>query len=699
MRVQLLGLLGVSILSLYGQPLQQPLARVGLAAGYGPNLFTAQFRQLPGVPNCCPGFDGGRGTGIAVSLVGEYPWLPYAWFSGQLGYWSLSGDLWKQERIGNVALLGAQGDTVLRAAEVEHTINASLSVGVLDVGVSSRFFGHFLSRLGIAVGVLLRQEFRQYEQLIAPEGFVFAVEGSRRRNEYSGPIPESPRALVGASFSVGYALPVGSTWELVPTLHYATFLNNLSSVSWKPSALRFGLALLHSLVPPPEPLRDTVYHRDTAVVAVVGLSREEVVLQSRQVRHDTLQIYGRPLYRATILEEWLRRTPRQPALEAELALQLPDTASMLVLEELLQEEAFPLLPYVFFPDGSAQLEQTRMQLLTPAEAQRFEESQLPMNTLHIYSHLLNIVGKRLRQFPEAELTITGCVSNVGVEHGNRELAQRRAEAVRDYLVKVWAIEPRRLRVQARLLPAVPSNPQTPEGQEENRRVELSATMPEILAPVFLSEVSYVATPSAVIARTAVRAETTVVEWQVQLLHDGTPVRSQRGSGKPPASVVLELPSEQLARGDSLVRVVLVIRDAVGTERIAQASVGFRRLNLRQKRAERVGNERRERFALTLFEYDKATLTPEHRHLLALIRQRITAATRVVISGYTDRTGDSAYNKQLAERRCRSVWQALGLQYAPEIRAIGSDAILYPNELPEGRAYSRTVIVELFIPVE
>ncbi len=271
--------------------------------------------------------------------------------------------------------------------------------------------------------------------------------------------------------------------------------------------------------------------------------------------------------------------------------------------------------------------------------------------------------------------------------------------MRDYLVNVWGIEPRRIRLQSRLLPAVPSNPQTPEGQEENRRVELSATLPEILAPVFLREVSYVANPSSITARMAVRAETTVTEWQLRLVHDGVPIASQHGVGMPPERIPVELPSEKLVRGDSLLRAELHVQDVLGGEQSAVAVLPFRRLSLRQKRAERIGNERRERFALMLFEYDKATLTAEHQRLIELIRRRMTPAARVVISGYTDRTGDPAYNKQLAERRCRSVWQALGVRNPVEIRAVGSEILLYPNDIPEGRAYSRTVIVELFFPAE
>ncbi len=678
----------------------EPVARYGIFGGYGANLYTAQFQRLPGVPNCCPGFSGGRGTGLTLGLIGEYPWLPYAWISGRLGYASLSGELWEQERIGNVALIGAAGDTLVRAAEVGHALQTSLSVVMADVGLSSRFFGRFSARIGVTLGVLLTRRFSQYEQLLAPEGFVFAREGSRRRNQYTGTIPDAPLALLGTSFGIGYALPLGRAWEVIPTFHYTFFLTDLSSVSWKASTLRLGLAVLHSLFPPPAPVYDTVYRRDTTTIAVLGVQREELVLSHRRIRIDTLPLDGRLLYRTTIEEVWQRRVPRISRLEPRVQLTLPGSESTLLIEELEQEEAFPVLPYIFFPEGSADLRRTRMQLLTPAQVEQFIPEKLPWNTLQIYSHLLNIVGERLRRFPEAELTVTGCVSNVGVEAANRDLAQRRAEAVREYLQRVWQIEPRRLRVQARLLPAIPSNPETPDGREENQRVELSASLPDVLAPLFLAEVGYTASSDVVLIHTAVEAETTVVAWEIRAYHGEQQLFLQRGTGMPPAEIPMSVEAAALARGDTLIWVELWVVDATGAEKRVRSYLPFQRLSLRQKKAERAGNERRERFALLLFEYDKATLTQEHRRLLSLIRQRIMPNTRVRISGYTDRTGDPAYNKRLAEQRCRNVQQALGLRTpVVEIRAIGSDTLLYPNDLPEGRAYSRTVVVELLTPVE
>jgi outer membrane protein OmpA-like peptidoglycan-associated protein len=695
MRAVLLLAAAASLLS--AQPLPKPWIRLGAFAGYGATIYAADFRQLPGIPNCCPGFDGGRGTGLSLALIGEYPWYPLAWLNAQLSYWNLSGNLWKQEQIGNVALVSPGGDTSVLPARVEHVLNAHIGVIALEGGVSSRFFERFLLRVGIIAALPVQKQFEQYERLLSPEGFLFAREGSRIRNRYAGSIPQAPVALLGSSFSVGYALPAGADWELLPTLAYAIFLNNLSSVPWKPSALRVGLAVMRTLRRPPEPLYDTLYQRDTLAVEQVGLESERLELAERTISTDTLRTDALIRYRTTIAERWVRRIPRQPRLE--LSLRFAPTAEPVRLEELEQEEFFPLLPYVFFPEGSADLARTRMRLLSPQEAAEFDERALPMQTLQLYAHLLNIVGARLKQLPQARLTITGCVSNVGEEQGNLALARRRAEAVRDYLMRVWGIDSSRLVLRARLLPAAPSNPATPEGQEENRRVELSSATWELLAPVRLAEIGYILTPATLEVLPSVETEAGLEHWELELRSARHVLARSEGS-QLPAAVEFAPPAQLLSLADSLLVAQLRVRDRFGQERSATAVLPLQRLTLRQKRAERFGNQRRERFVLTLFEFDKATLTEEHRRLLQLVRQRLRPGMHLVIAGYTDRTGDPAHNRRLAEQRCQNVWRFLQQPgITAELQPIGSDVLLYPNELPEGRAYSRTVHIDLFSPIE
>ena len=106
----------------------------------------------------------------------------------------------------------------------------------------------------------------------------------------------------------------------------------------------------------------------------------------------------------------------------------------------MRSELFPLLPYVFFPQDNADLDSTSMRQIGSATTVSFDESRLPNNTLAIYADLLNVVGRRLQQHPQAHITLTGCNNATGSERNNRRLSRSRAEAVRDYLVGTWAID-------------------------------------------------------------------------------------------------------------------------------------------------------------------------------------------------------------------------------------------------------------------
>ncbi|MGD2113124.1 MAG: OmpA family protein [Gammaproteobacteria bacterium] len=83
-------------------------------------------------------------------------------------------------------------------------------------------------------------------------------------------------------------------------------------------------------------------------------------------------------------------------------------------------------------------------------------------------------------------------------------------------------------------------------------------------------------------------------------------------------------------------------------------------------------------ARTLFAFDKAELRPESRQVLDEMAQRLNdypEITRVVISGYTDRIGAEAYNKELSRRRAQSVADYLSertdvRRTGIEVRAMG-----------------------------
>lgn len=75
----------------------------------------------------------------------------------------------------------------------------------------------------------------------------------------------------------------------------------------------------------------------------------------------------------------------------------------------------------------------------------------------------------------------------------------------------------------------------------------------------------------------------------------------------------------------------------------------------------------------LFDFDKSNLTAKGKSTLNRVAKEIkeTGATNVVVTGYTDRLGDAAYNQKLSQKRAntaKAYLQAQGVQ--ANIKAVG-----------------------------
>ena len=88
------------------------------------------------------------------------------------------------------------------------------------------------------------------------------------------------------------------------------------------------------------------------------------------------------------------------------------------------------------------------------------------------SPTLKEIGEMLTENATLKLLIEGHTDNTGVAATNLSLSQKRAEAVRAYLTTTFSIEATRLSAKGmgQTVPAAPNT--TPEGRQQNRRVEL-----------------------------------------------------------------------------------------------------------------------------------------------------------------------------------------------------------------------------------
>ena len=85
---------------------------------------------------------------------------------------------------------------------------------------------------------------------------------------------------------------------------------------------------------------------------------------------------------------------------------------------------------------------------------------------------LKEIGTMLQEHPGLSLSIEGHTDSDGEEAFNQDLSERRAAAVKDYLVSTFGIEEQRLETAGfgESMPVADND--TPEGKQENRRVEL-----------------------------------------------------------------------------------------------------------------------------------------------------------------------------------------------------------------------------------
>jgi outer membrane protein OmpA-like peptidoglycan-associated protein len=91
---------------------------------------------------------------------------------------------------------------------------------------------------------------------------------------------------------------------------------------------------------------------------------------------------------------------------------------------------------------------------------------------NIAKAILDNIATSLQQFPDQSIILRGYSDNVGTEEANRRISQKRAEAVRDYLVRRHGIDPGRITIEAHGSENPVASNETEEGRRQNRRVEI-----------------------------------------------------------------------------------------------------------------------------------------------------------------------------------------------------------------------------------
>lgn len=638
--------------------------RLGLTIHGGLDQHMTAFSRIPEEENCCPEFTGGQGNAYGVQALFLTPLSASIGLDVRVGYYKGSVDLVTTEA------LEIFNRGVRETATVQHDLNVSSSMLVTDVLGRINLDSKLQFLAGVSLGYNLSGTYAQKEVLLTPSNATFS-NGARSRNTRSGQLESLNGIYAGITGGLTYEFAANAdrTIYVAPELLVTLSPTNLlANTSWLIQRMRAGLAV--SFIPP-------AVEEELSDIELFDIARNAPQRQS-------VDISSVPV--PTVVASGINDAGEASA------------SSNIRIEEFASNRVRPLLPYVFFEKGSNALSSRYRQIAKEQVESYSLENFYNLDAMVTYYQMLNVVGRRMLDRPEATLSIVGC-RDKSEESLSDDLAKRRALVVKSYLVDVWSVDANRITVEDRGLPSNASSSEDADGAAENMRVEITSTDPLILAPVGSKDTMKVFSPIGMRFTPSVQNNVGLKSWTIFVSQNEQIIKALHGQGAPPAAIDWRIAETArfIPRGVRNMEYMLVVQDSSGKVIPSDAqSIAVSEVLLSDK-AKMGGTDKNiDRYSLILFGFDRADISSENQILIEEVKKNITPRSVVKVVGYSDRVGDAAYNQSLSERRAKAVASALSTERT-SILGVGESLPLYDNQTPEGRFYSRTVEIIVETP--
>lgn len=381
----------------------------------------------------------------------------------------------------------------------------------------------------------------------------------------------------------------------------------------------------------------------------------------------------------------------------------------LVMKEVKTWNLYPLLNYVFFELGSAELPSRYILFGNNDETKAFTDTTIPGGTLDKYYHMLNIYGFRLNQKPEAKIKVVGCHDGTfDEEKTTPDLAKNRATLVYNYLKNVWGIAENRMQIVIQGKPVHPSNVKDSLGVKENRRVEILCDDWDIMKPVFEVGLSVFPQPDNMkfVMNNGIE-ELLVADRRIEIKRNGVKWAYLNKVGLTDVSKKWDWYSEEanLPVDEVAFDAQLVITTTNGKEcRSPEIRIPVMQAKVEDRIVSTGADSTDERYSLILFPFDSPNAGPVNERIMNdYVYNRIFPTSKVQVIGHTDVVGLYEHNMRLSGRRSGTVKAGIEKQTKGKYtelfqRGVGEDEPLYTNDLPEGRFYNRTVQLLIKTPL-
>jgi len=658
------------------------------------NNHSSDFKNLGMANSCCPSFNSSIGTGMGLNLIYHYP-LSDSWslLTG-IGYLNLSSDFLEEEN----KVINLNGENAVDAT-VEQKVVSTLSSFVFNLGAEYKLTQALDLMFGYRFGFPGELEYRQTEKLLNPANALFNETDSKTRTDVLGTIDNGLMHSFFTNIAYRFYINSAKSTYLRPNIGYSLGINSITSdMNLIPNNFNLGIDLVYSFgvggskeldnknkVAPPKTLKNNQLDREEVEDIVFNSSKNELKVienKSNIISQENPTLIIKPLLINT-------DGKRQDQ-------------NLIYIDEVKSKRLVPLLNYVFFDKDSTNIP-IRYSKISRSETINFSlDSLFDENTLDIYHHLLNIIGKRMKKSPDSKLNIAGTKSSDETSTNSKVLAIERAKSVQTYLINNWGISANRLSISALDSPSSPSTGNSEESLEENRRVELYSNSPELLKPVLLNDVLYRPITKAMKFYTVVDTNLKNYNWELNIIdNEDRILYNDNGNGLPPLSLDYDI-SEKLANeiSDSKrvsYRFTLTDEENERTSLAGDFNIIVNTIDEKNRKNEK--DLRVDKYSLILFDYDGYDLKESNTGIIELIKNNITSNSKLTISGYTDKIGNPEYNKTLSAKRVISVANEFDSVNIEKLYHYGETIMIYNNNLPEGRFYSRTVKIDAITPVK
>jgi outer membrane protein OmpA-like peptidoglycan-associated protein len=375
-------------------------------------------------------------------------------------------------------------------------------------------------------------------------------------------------------------------------------------------------------------------------------------------------------------------------------------------------ETLPLSDYVFFNAGNTNIPD-RYTSLSNAQATSFAEVQLQdcqkdpgtrsSRQLKVYYNVINIVGDRMRNHPNATIKLLGSSAGKGTD-----IALANANSVKSYLVTNFGIDGSRITVEGKNLPGNPSEiPGDTTNRnltsDEDNRVHIVSTSPDLMVevvgnsalcmkPIAVTAMDGNSNDDAPIVVNANGAGDALVSWSV----DVTDSKGNSLNFGPFTSDRETISSVAILKDNQSDKYTIVLTGQTKTGKSMRKESTF---NLVKETQPIVP----EQSASILFQFDKSvTMATFKNFLTTTVAPLIPDNSTVVIGGHTDIIGSDDYNMNLSKERATAAQTILedqtskagktGVTYNTD--GYGKADPAFGNTLPEERFYNRTVTIDI-----